>query len=79
MTISDFVARLERIQKQIGPVAQIKIGKEYNRSDLFYDFFDINVIDNNDVVLVPSDVFERKRTVVPLRLNCFYGEQNDET
>jgi hypothetical protein len=32
MTISDFVARLERLQKQIGPVAQIKIGKEYNRA-----------------------------------------------
>lgn len=78
MTISDFVARLERLQKQIGPVSQIKIGKEYNRSDLFYDYFDIEVA-NDNVILVPSDKWERKKTAVPLKLNDFYGEQDDET
>lgn len=78
MTISDFVARLERLQKQIGPVAQIKIGKEYNRADSFYDYFDIEVA-NDDVILVPSDKWERKKTVVHLKLNDFYGEQDDET
>lgn len=78
MTISDFVARLERLQKQIGPVAQIKIGREYNRADLFYDYFDIEVA-NDDVILVPSDKWEQKKTVVHLKLNDFYGEQDDET
>lgn len=78
MTISDFVARLERLQKQIGPVSQIKIGKEYNRDDLFYDYFDIEVA-NDNVILVPSDKWEQKKTVVPLKLNSFYGEQDDET
>jgi hypothetical protein len=78
MTISDFVARLEKLQKQIGPVAQIKIGKEYNRTDLFYDYFDIEVA-NDNVILVPSDKWEQKKTVVQLKLNSFYGEQDDET
>lgn len=78
MTISDFVARLERLQKQIGSVSQIKIGKEYNRSDLFYDYFDVEVA-NDNVILVPSDKWDQKKTVVPLKLNSFYGEQDDET
>lgn len=78
MTISDFVARLERLQKQIGPVSQIKIGKEYDRPDLFYDYFDIEVA-NDNVILVPSDKWDQKKTVVLLKLNSFYGEQDDET
>lgn len=75
MTISDFIARLNRLQKEIGPVAQIKLGKEYNQSDPCFDYFDIEVI-NGDVYLVPSDIWERKRTIATLKLNSFYGEQN---
>lgn len=72
MTISDFIARLSRLQKEIGPVAQIKLGKEYNQSDPCFDYFDIQVA-NGDVYLVPSDIWERKRTVVPLQLHSVYG------
>jgi hypothetical protein len=72
MTISDFIARLNRLQKEIGPVAQIKLGKEYNQSDPCFDYFDIGVA-NGDVYLVPSDIWERKRTVVPLQLHSVYG------
>lgn len=72
MTISDFIARLNRLQKEIGPVAQIKLGKEYNQSDPCFDYFDIEVA-NGDVYLVPSDIWERKRTVVPLQLHSIYG------
>ena len=72
MTISDFIARLNRLQKEIGPVAQIKLGKEYNQSDPCFDYFDIEVT-NGDVYLVPSDIWERKRTVVPLQLHSVYG------
>lgn len=72
MTISDFIARLSRLQKEIGPVAQIKLGKEYNQSDPCFDYFDIEVI-NGDVYLIPSDICERKRTVVPLQLHSVYG------
>lgn len=77
MTISDFIARLDRLQKQIGAVAQIKLGKEYNQSEPHFDYFDIEVA-NDDVILVPSNKWEQKKTVVPLKLNDFYGEQ-DET
>ena len=72
MTISDFIARLSRLHKEIGPVAQIKLGKEYNQSDPCFDYFDIEVI-NGDVYLIPSDIWERKRTVVPLQLHSVYG------
>lgn len=75
MTISDFIARLSRLQKEIGPVAQIKLGKEYNQSDPCFDYFDIEVA-NDNVILVPSDKWERKKTIATLKLNSFYGEQD---
>lgn len=78
MTISDFIARLKRLQDQIGAVAQIKLGKDLNESTQCFDYFDIEVT-NGDIVLVPSDKWENKKTVVPLKLNSFYGEQDDET
>lgn len=59
MTISDLVARLGRLQKEIGNVAQIKIGKEYNETAPAFDYFTI-VVEGKDIVLVPSDVWERK-------------------
>lgn len=71
MTISDFIARLSRLQKEIGTTAQIKLGKEYNQSIPCFDFFDIKVA-NGDVYLVPTDIWETKRTVVPLQLNSVY-------
>lgn len=78
MTISDFIARLDRLQKQIGSVAQIKLGKEYNHSEPHFDYFDIEVT-NGDVILVPSDKWETKRTVVALQLNDVYRGSDNET
>ena len=73
MTISDLVARLGRLQKEIGNVAQIKIGKEYNQPSSAFDYFSI-VVDGKDVVLVPSDVWDHtsKQPVVRPELNNFY-------
>lgn len=71
MTISDFIARLKRLQDQIGAVAQIKLGKDLNESTQCFDYFDIEVT-NGDVVLVPSDKWENKKTVVALQLNDIY-------
>jgi hypothetical protein len=71
MTISDFVARLIRLQKEIGNVAQIKLGKEYGETSPAFDYFDIVILDK-DIVLVPSDVWERKETVCRPSLNDFF-------
>lgn len=39
MTISDLILRLTTLQKQTGPVAQIKIGNALNNKDSFFDYF----------------------------------------
>lgn len=71
MTISDFVARLTRLQKEIGNVAQIKLGKEYGETSPVFDYFDIVIVDK-DIVLVPSNIWERKETAYRPSLNNFY-------
>lgn len=71
MTISDFVARLSRLQKEIGSVAQIKLGKDYGEKSPVFDYFDIVVV-GKDIVLVPSDVWERKETAYKPSLNDFF-------
>ena len=71
MTISDFVARLTRLQKEIGSVAQIKLGKDYGEKSPVFDYFDIVVV-GKDIVLVPSDVWERKETAYRPSLNDFF-------
>lgn len=71
MTISDFVARLSRLQKEIGNVAQIKLGKDYGEKSPVFDYFDIVVV-GKDIVLVPSDVWERKETAYRPSLNDFF-------
>lgn len=77
MTISDLVARLSRLQKEIGGDAQIKLGKRYNKTSDCFDFFDIDS-SGDCVVLVPSDKWEVKHKKRKLKLNGFYGEQEDE-
>ena len=67
MTISDLVARLGRLQKEIGNVAQIKIGKEYNQPSSAFDYFSI-VVDGKDVVLVPSDVWDQEINNMKIRV-----------
>ena len=73
MTISDFVARLSRLQKEIGNVAQIKLGKEYGETEPVFDYFDIVIVDK-DIVLVPSSVWDKntRQPVVRPELNNFY-------
>lgn len=71
MTISDFVARLTRLQKEIGSVAQIKLGKDYGEKSPVFDYFDIVVV-GKDIILVPSDVWERKETAYRPSLNDFF-------
>ena len=77
MTISDLVARLSRLQKEIGPTAQVKIGKKYNKTTDCFDFFDIDS-SGDCVVLVPSDKWEPKQKRRRLKLNGFYGEQEED-
>lgn len=59
MTISDFIERLKRMQKEMGSTVQVQIGKEYNNPKERFEFFDI-VKEEKDVVLVPTDKWERK-------------------
>lgn len=73
MTISDLVLRLTNLQKQVGPVAQIKIGKEFNNKDTFFDYFQIDST-GSDVVLVPSDAWDKKDQKKQLQLNSSFGE-----
>jgi hypothetical protein len=73
MTISDLILRLTTLQKQTGPVAQIKIGKEFNNKDSFFDYFQIDAT-GNDVVLVPSDAWDKKDQKKQLQLNSSFGE-----
>lgn len=60
MTISDFIERLKRIQKDVGSSAQVQIGKEYNNPKERFEFFEL-VKGEKDVVLVPTDKWEQKR------------------
>lgn len=62
MTISDLIARLTRIQTDLGKTGgqTVKIGKDYNEYQQCFDAFDIKVVDK-EVVLVPSDVWIARR------------------
>lgn len=62
MTISDFIERLKRIQKEIGSTAQVHIGKQYNDTQERFKFFEV-IKDEKDVVLVPTDKWDRKDSV----------------
>lgn len=60
MTISDLIARLEKIMREIGPTAQVKLGSVYGSTEKAHDFFDVrHPIDEKTVYLVPSDVWDR--------------------
>lgn len=58
MTISDFIERLKRIQKEVGAAAQVHIGKQYNNTQERFEFFEV-IKDDKKVVLVPTDKWER--------------------
>lgn len=59
MTISDFIERLKRLQKEVGSTAQVHIGKQYNNTQERFEFFEL-VKTNKEVVLVPTDKWEKK-------------------
>lgn len=62
MTISNLTARLTRLQKELGNMTQVKIGKEYNSTDTSFDCFNVKVVGENrdkEIILVPSDVWEK--------------------
>lgn len=66
MTLNDLIAQLTNIAKEkswsseIRPTSQVKIGKEINNPDSFYDYFDI-VKRGDCIVFMPSDKWDRKR------------------
>lgn len=59
MTISDFIERLKRLQKEVGSSAQVQIGKQYNDTQERFEFFEL-VKTNKEIVLVPTDKWEKK-------------------
>ena len=75
MTIRDLILRLTTLQKQTGPVAQIKIGNVLNNKDSFFDYFQIDAT-GKDIVFVPSDAWDKKDQKKQLQLNGYYGETN---
>ena len=61
MTISDFIERLKRLQKEVGSAAQVHIGKQYNNAQERFEFFEvIKDSDEKKIVLVPTDKWDRK-------------------
>lgn len=63
MTLSDFVSRITAIYNEksvcfrMKPDAQVKLGKAINDSENTFDYFDIQRV-GNDIVLVPSDKWD---------------------
>lgn len=62
MTISDFIERLKRLQKEVGSTAQVQIGKQYNNTQERFEFFEV-IKNEKDVVLVPTDKWDKKDKV----------------
>lgn len=64
MTISDLVKRLQAMQSgssmlsHVESNAQVKIGKSYNDTSDPFEYFEIQRV-GKDVVLVPTDKWER--------------------
>lgn len=64
MTLSDFVSRLTAMQNEksicfkLNPNAQVKLGKAIGDSENTFDYFDIQRV-GNDIVLVPSDKWDK--------------------
>lgn len=60
MTISDCIAQLTRIMKEVGSTAQVKICSTYNSTSNPFDAFEIRKpMGGKEVYLVPSDVWIR--------------------
>lgn len=62
MTVSDFIERLKRLQSEMGSTVQVQIGKQYNDTQERFEFFEV-MKDGKDIVLVPTDKWDRKDRV----------------
>ena len=64
MTISDLIKRLQTMLSKSSMLphvesnAQVKLGKDYNNTDDTFEYFEIQRV-GKDVVLVPTDKWER--------------------
>ncbi len=71
MTISDCIAQLTRLMKEVGPSAQVKIGSAYNSTENPFDAFVIRKqMCSKEIYLVPSDIwiqenFKRRNAYSP--------------
>ena len=54
MTLSDLIARLERLRKEMSATTAVKLGKEYNAREDVFDSFDVAKV-GNSIVFIPSD------------------------
>lgn len=56
MTISDLIAQLTRLQKEVGSSAQVMLCSAYNSLVNPFDSFEVRKpMDGKDVYLVPND------------------------
>lgn len=62
MTVSDFIERLKKLQNEMGSAVQVHIGKQYNNTQEKFEFFEI-VKSDKDIILVPTDKWDRKDKV----------------
>ena len=54
MTLSDLIAQLERLRKEMNATTSVKLGKDYNAREDVFDSFDVAKV-GNSIVFVPSD------------------------
>lgn len=54
MTLSDLIAQLERLRKEMNATTAVKLRKEYNAREDVFDSFDVAKV-GNSIVFVPSD------------------------
>ena len=54
MTLSDLIAQLERLRKEMKATTLVKLGKEYNVREDVFDSFDV-AKNGDSIVFIPSD------------------------
>lgn len=54
MTISDLIAQLERLRKEMKATTLVKLGNEYNVREDVFDSFDVAKV-GDSIVFMPSD------------------------
>ena len=54
MTLSDLIAQLERLRKEMKATTAVKLGKEYNAREDVFDSCDVAKV-GDSIVFIPSD------------------------